>query len=267
WLVDLDKKHDFIGKKALKKIKKDGPSRKLVGVEVPGEEVVRPWLPHPWPVRKDGKEVGTLTALAMSPRLRKNIGYAWVPVRLSKLGTEIEILTPAGPRVLASRQPRHPVGRRGGAAGRDRRPGWIRVHAAPHAAGHGEVRGRRVQVRPLDDAGRRDRQRPGPPAPRREAFLALPVGLGRDLLVQRGRGQRRPRRHRAGAGRVTAPAARTEVEGRDGGPVRGGDPGPRVLPPDGDAARRNPARDHADGMERGTGLRTVLARFEVRREA
>ncbi len=98
WLVDLDKKHDFIGKKALKKIKKDGPSRKLVGVEVPGEEVVRPWLPHPWPVRKDGKEVGTLTALAMSPRLRKNIGYAWVPVRLSKLGTEIEIMTPAGPR-------------------------------------------------------------------------------------------------------------------------------------------------------------------------
>ena len=98
WLVDLDKKHDFIGKKALKKIKKDGPSRKLVGVEVPGEEVVRPWLPHPWPVRKDGKEVGTLTALAMSPRLRKNIGYAWVPVRLSKLGTEIEILTPVGPR-------------------------------------------------------------------------------------------------------------------------------------------------------------------------
>ena len=98
WLVDLDKKHDFIGKKALKKIKKDGPSRKLVGVGVPGEEVVRPWLPHPWPVRKDGKEVGTLTALAMSPRLRKNIGYAWVPVRLSKLGTEIEIMTTAGPR-------------------------------------------------------------------------------------------------------------------------------------------------------------------------
>src|SRR5439155_524855 len=62
------------------------------------DRLVRPWLPHPWPVRKDGKEVGTLTALAMSPRLRKNIGYAWVPVRLSKLGTEFEIMTPAGPR-------------------------------------------------------------------------------------------------------------------------------------------------------------------------
>src|SRR3989454_286060 len=64
----------------------------------PGDEVVRPWLPHPWPVRKDGKEIGVLTALAISPRLKKNIGYAWVPTTLSILGTEIEIVTPAGPR-------------------------------------------------------------------------------------------------------------------------------------------------------------------------
>src|SRR5207245_5888789 len=73
WLVDLDKEHDFIGRAGLRKIKKEGPKKKLVGVEVPGDEVVRPWLPHPWPVRKDGKEVGTLTALAMSPRLQKNM--------------------------------------------------------------------------------------------------------------------------------------------------------------------------------------------------
>ncbi len=98
WLVDLDKKADFIGKSALKKIKKEGVKRKLVGVEVPGDEVVRPWLPHPWPVRKDGKEIGTLTALAMSPRLKKNIGYAWAPIEHSKLGTAIEIVTPVGPR-------------------------------------------------------------------------------------------------------------------------------------------------------------------------
>ncbi len=98
WLVDLEKKHDFIGRTALKKIKKEGPKRKLVGVEVPGDEVVRPWLPHPWSVRKDGKEIGVLTALAISPRLKKNIGYAWVPTPLSILGTEIEIVTPAGPR-------------------------------------------------------------------------------------------------------------------------------------------------------------------------
>jgi glycine cleavage system aminomethyltransferase T len=98
WLVDFDKKRNFIGKSALKKIKKEGVTRKLVGVEVPGDEVVHPWLPDPWPVRKDGERVGTLTALAMSPRLKKNIGYAWVPVRLSKIGTELQILTPEGSR-------------------------------------------------------------------------------------------------------------------------------------------------------------------------
>jgi len=97
-LVDLDKEADFIGKEALATIKREGVKRKLVGVEVPGDEVIRPWLPEPWPVRKDGLEVGTLTALAMSPRLKKNIGYAWVPVQHSRIGTEIEIVTPAGPR-------------------------------------------------------------------------------------------------------------------------------------------------------------------------
>ena len=98
WLVELDKNADFIGKAALARIKKEGVRRKLVGVEVPGDEVVYPWLPSPWPVQKDGKEVGILTALAMSPRLRENIGYAWLPVGLSKIGTEIGIVTPDGPR-------------------------------------------------------------------------------------------------------------------------------------------------------------------------
>jgi len=60
--------------------------------------VIQPWLPEPWPVRKGGKEVGMLTALAMSPRLKKNIGYAWVPAEHSRIGAQIEIATPAGPR-------------------------------------------------------------------------------------------------------------------------------------------------------------------------
>ncbi len=98
WLVDLDKERDFVGKTALQRIKRRGVARKLVGVEVPGEEVIHPWLPEPWPVRKGGKVVGTLTAMAMSPRLKKNIGYAWVPIEFSKLGTGLEIVTPGGPR-------------------------------------------------------------------------------------------------------------------------------------------------------------------------
>jgi aminomethyltransferase len=34
----------------------------------------------------------------MSPRLEKNIGYAWVPIEHSKLGTRLTIVTPAGDR-------------------------------------------------------------------------------------------------------------------------------------------------------------------------
>jgi len=98
WLVDLDKEHDFIGKEALRRLKRDGVQRKLVGIEVPGEKVVDPWLPDPWPVKADRARVGTLTALAMSPRLEKNIGYAWVPIRFAKLGTRLSIVTPEGDR-------------------------------------------------------------------------------------------------------------------------------------------------------------------------
>lgn len=97
WLVDLDKKPDFIGKKALAKIKKDGVKRKLVGVEIHGPQI-HAWATELWDVKKDGKKVGHLTALTYSPRLEKNIGYAWVPIRFAKLGTPLTIVTSQGER-------------------------------------------------------------------------------------------------------------------------------------------------------------------------
>src|SRR2546422_4528574 len=97
WLVDLGKKADFIGKKALTKIKREGVKRKLVGVEIPGPQI-HAWATEFWDVTKDGKKVGHLTALTYSPRLEKNIAYAWVPIRLAKLGTRLTIATSAGER-------------------------------------------------------------------------------------------------------------------------------------------------------------------------
>ncbi len=44
----------------------------------------------------DGRPVGKLTALAYSPRLEKNIGYAMVPIEHSKLGTRLTVKTPSG---------------------------------------------------------------------------------------------------------------------------------------------------------------------------
>ena len=97
WLVDADKRADYVGKEALTRIRKEGAKRKLVGVEIHGEPFAG-WVPEHWPVRKDREVVGRLTAGAYSPRLEKNIGYALVPIGLSKVGTRLVVETPMGDR-------------------------------------------------------------------------------------------------------------------------------------------------------------------------
>jgi glycine cleavage system aminomethyltransferase T len=37
-----------------------------------------------------------VTSALYSPRLEKNIGYAWLPVELSEIGTSVIVGTPAG---------------------------------------------------------------------------------------------------------------------------------------------------------------------------
>ena len=54
------------------------------------------WLEDFWPVRR-GRVVGRLTSASHSFRLKKNIGYAWVPVGLAESGTELELASPDGP--------------------------------------------------------------------------------------------------------------------------------------------------------------------------
>ena len=51
-----------------------------------------------WPVNAHGSLVGKVTSAVYSPRLEKNIGYAWVPAELSELGTELRVETPQGER-------------------------------------------------------------------------------------------------------------------------------------------------------------------------
>jgi aminomethyltransferase len=70
--------------------------RKLVGVEFGGEPF-RMWLDDFWPVRRDGEVVGRLTSASHSFRLKKNLGYAWVPIGLAEPGNELELASPDGP--------------------------------------------------------------------------------------------------------------------------------------------------------------------------
>ena len=87
---------DFIGRNALERVASEGVRRKLVGVEIGGEPF-RLWLEDFWPVRSSGAVVGRLTSASYSFRLRKNIGYAWVPIELAAPGTPLELDSPDGP--------------------------------------------------------------------------------------------------------------------------------------------------------------------------
>ncbi|MDP8978087.1 MAG: glycine cleavage system protein T [Actinomycetota bacterium] len=99
WMVDLDQEADFIGKRALARIRDEGVSRKLVGVEIGGERLGAyndGSMIDFFPVYRDGVHVGRVTSACYSPRLEKNIGYAMVPVEYSGLETELEVHTPSG---------------------------------------------------------------------------------------------------------------------------------------------------------------------------
>ena len=107
WMVDLEQEADFIGKEALKRIKAEGVSRKLVGVEIGGPGLGSyndGSMIDYFPVFKDGKQVGQVTSACYSPRLEKNIGYAMVPIELAEFGTELEVETPSG-QAVGGRRP------------------------------------------------------------------------------------------------------------------------------------------------------------------
>jgi aminomethyltransferase len=95
-LVDLDKTTDYVGKEALLRIRDEGVSRKLVGVDLPGEAMDFE-LAEAWPVvGDDGAQIGRVTDAIWSPRLERNIGYVWVPIELAEPGTPIRVRTPNG---------------------------------------------------------------------------------------------------------------------------------------------------------------------------
>lgn len=98
WLVDLKKESDFIGKAALKRIRSEGVRRKLVGVEIAGAPVE--FNMTRWKVSRDGSPVGSVTSAIFSPRLKKNIGYAMLPIEHTELGTKLTVtVLGAGDRV------------------------------------------------------------------------------------------------------------------------------------------------------------------------
>jgi glycine cleavage system aminomethyltransferase T len=84
---------------ALKRIKSQGVRHRLVGVELDGD-------PFPalnavkWPAHRGngGEPIGKVTSAIYSPRLKRNIGFCWVPIDLAKDGSAVRVETEWGPR-------------------------------------------------------------------------------------------------------------------------------------------------------------------------
>ena len=94
-LVDVDQETDFIGKEALKKIKENGLTEKLVGLELEGDAINK--APENfWRVTNDDKKIGRVSRAFFSPRLQKNIALAIVNIDFSEEGTEIIVESPNG---------------------------------------------------------------------------------------------------------------------------------------------------------------------------
>ena len=93
-LVDVDQDIDFIGKEALKKIKENGATSKLIGVEMDGDPIDK--VPeHFWTVLNlKGKKIGRLSRCIYSPRLKKNIGLAIVDSHATEEGNKVIIESP-----------------------------------------------------------------------------------------------------------------------------------------------------------------------------
>ena len=90
-LAELDDIPDCVGRAALKKLRDQPLSKKLVGMMVEGDKM--PGNETPWILSKGGKQVGKLTSLAYSPRLEKNIALGFVSPELAELGTELSVAT------------------------------------------------------------------------------------------------------------------------------------------------------------------------------
>lgn len=86
WICKLDK-GDFVGRDALAKEKEAGITRRLVGFEVTDRGIARDHQN----VVVDDKVVGQVTSGSPAPYLKKNIGFAYVPIELASVGQQLKI--------------------------------------------------------------------------------------------------------------------------------------------------------------------------------
>ena len=84
--VKLDK-DEFIGKEALAKQKAEGPSKKVIGIELQDKAIPR----HGYNVLKDGQPIGEVTTGYHSISTDKSVCMALIDAQYAVLGTSVEV--------------------------------------------------------------------------------------------------------------------------------------------------------------------------------
>ena len=86
WLLKMENS-EFIGKESLVKQKKEGITRRLVGIQIKDRTIPR----HGYLIYKDGNRIGEITSGSHSPILNHPIAMGYVDKPYNKKGTIIEI--------------------------------------------------------------------------------------------------------------------------------------------------------------------------------
>ena len=94
-LVNVDSSQEFIGKKALVKIRTEGVDKTQVGLVIECDPLGGPNTKF-WPVKKGKQKVGKVTSAVYSPRLKKNIALAMLSVKSIDKSIEFQVETSHG---------------------------------------------------------------------------------------------------------------------------------------------------------------------------
>jgi len=86
-VVKLEKPGDFVGRAALERVAREGPSKRLVGLTMQGRGIAR----HGYPVLVGERPTGVVTSGTQSPTLGKAIAMAYVAPDDAEPGTLVDV--------------------------------------------------------------------------------------------------------------------------------------------------------------------------------